>query len=216
VFATSGSWRWQMLQEVADKSHEMFYQQLLRWLVSDTPRQVTGSTPQSLLADASRVKLQADVRDKTYLPAPDAVVEARILGEGVTETVPMVPEPFEQGRFAAEWEAPTAGSYLVEVVARRGEEELGRDKFTFRREDGVAENFGVEQNRRLLERLSSQTGGQYYRPEDAQRLAEDITYSEAGITVRETRDLWDMPAIFALFLAICAVQWLLRRRWGVI
>ena len=45
IFATGGSWRWQMLQPLADKSHEMFYQQLLRWLVSDTPRKVTTSTP---------------------------------------------------------------------------------------------------------------------------------------------------------------------------
>ena len=30
VFATGGSWRWQMLQPVADKAHEMFYSQRLR------------------------------------------------------------------------------------------------------------------------------------------------------------------------------------------
>lgn len=216
VFATSGSWRWQMLQDVSDKSHEMFYQQLLRWLVSDTPRQVTGSSSKNVLSDESRVKLMADVRDKTFLPAGDAVVQANILGEGVTETVEMRPEPFEQGKFAAEWEAPKAGSFVVEVIARRGEQELGRDKFTLLREDGVAENFGVEQNRPLLERLSAQTGGRYYRPDNAKQLGEDIKYSEAGITVRETRDLWDMPALFVLFLGICAAEWLLRRSWGVI
>ncbi len=50
VFATGGSWRWQMLQPVADKSHEMFYTQLLRWLVNDTPRHVVGSTPRQVLS----------------------------------------------------------------------------------------------------------------------------------------------------------------------
>ena len=39
---------------------------------------------------------------------------------------------------------------------------------------------------------------------------------EAGITVRETRDLWDMPALFLGFLLLAASQWLLRRKWGVI
>ncbi len=60
---------------------------------------------------------------------------------------------------------------------------------TFRREDGVAENFHTEQNRELLEKLSSQTGGRYYRPGQANQLASEIEYSESGITVRETRDL---------------------------
>lgn len=217
VFATGGSWRWQMLQPLADMSHEMFYRQLLRWVVSDTPRHITGSTPKTLLADESSVKLRAEVRDKTYLPASDAIVEAHITGDGIPEeVVNMTPAPLEQGVYSADWTAPKAASYLVEVVARRAAEELGRDTFTFRREDGIAENFHVEQNRELLEKLSAETGGQYYKPSDAQKLGKDINYSQAGITVRETKDLWDMPAIFLLFLGIRAAEWLLRRRWGVI
>ena len=102
------------------------------------------------------------------------------------------------------------------MIAKRGAEELGRDTLTFRREDGVAENFHVEQNRELLEKLASETGGKYYKPEDAQKLGKDISYSEAGITVRETRDLWDMPVVFLLLLMLRSGEWLLRRKWGVI
>src|SRR5688572_44784 len=78
VFATGGSWRWQMSAPLEDKTHEMFWQQLLRWLVQDTPGQVVASTPKPMLLDDGRVKLNADVRDKNYLPMQDAVVEARI------------------------------------------------------------------------------------------------------------------------------------------
>lgn len=217
IFSTGGSWRWQMLQPLADMSHEMFYQQLLRWLVSNTPRKVTGSTPRQLLADDDRVKLRVEVRDKTYLPAGDATVEAHILGpEGIAEAVEMRPEPLEQGVYSAQWTSPKPGSYLVEMLAKRGSEELGRDVLTFRREDGVAENFHVEQNRELLEKLSSETGGRYYRPDGASKLGKDISYSEAGITVRETRDLWDMPIVFLLLVGLRTAEWLLRRKWGVI
>jgi hypothetical protein len=87
---------------------------------------------------------------------------------------------------------------------------------TFRREDGVAENFHTSQNRELLEKLSEETGGRYYQPSETSKLANEISYSEAGITTRETRDLWDMPALFLLVLAIRATEWLLRRRWGVV
>ncbi|HEY2845613.1 MAG TPA: glutamine amidotransferase, partial [Bryobacteraceae bacterium] len=217
VFATAGSWRWQMLQPLADKSHEMFFQQLLRWLVTETPRRVIGSTPQQLLADENHVKLRAEVRDKTFLAASDATVQANILGpEGIAESVEMRPEPLESGVYSADWTTPKAGSYLVEMLAKRGTEELGRDVLTFRREDGVAENFHVEQNRELLEKLSSETGGRYYAPADAQKLSKEISYSEAGITVRETRDRWVMPAVFLLLVGIRSCEWLLRRKWGVI
>ena len=217
IFATGGSWRWQMLQPLADKSHEMFYQQLLRWLVSDTPRKVTTSTPKQLISDDSHVSLRAEVRDRTYLPASDAKAEAHILGpDGIAESIEMRPDPIESGVYTADWTTPKPGSYLVEVTATRGTEELGRDTMTFRREDGVAENFHIQQNRELLEKLSSETGGRYYTPQDAQKLGKDISYSEAGITVRETRDLWDMPIVFLLLLCLRAGEWLLRRKWGVI
>jgi uncharacterized membrane protein len=216
VFATAGSWRWQMLQPVADKSHEMFYTQLLRWLVNDTPRRLMVSTPKQLLNDESLVKLRADVRDKAFLPATDATVEAHIIGDGTSETVAMRPDTLDAGVYTADWTIPKSGSYVVEVTAHRGTEDLGRDVLTFKRDDGVAENFHVEQNRELLEKLSSETGGKYYKPEDAKKLAKDINYSEAGITVRETRDLWDMPAIFLLLLMLRSGEWLLRRKWGVI
>jgi DNA-binding transcriptional MerR regulator len=105
---------------------------------------------------------------------------------------------------------------MAEVVAQRGEEEVGRDILLFHREDGVAENFRAEQNRELLETLSEQTGGRYYRPQDWAKLASEISYSEAGVTVRETKDLWDMPAVFLALIAIRSMEWLLRRRWGAV
>jgi uncharacterized membrane protein len=216
VFATAGSWRWQMLQPVADKTHEMFYSQLLRWLVNETPRRLMVSTPRQMLNDESLVKLRADVRDKAFLPAADATVEAHILGDGTAETVAMRPDTLDAGVYTADWTVPKSGSYVVEVTARRGAEDLGHDVITFKRDDGVAENFHVEQNRELLEKLSSETGGKYYKPEDAKKLGKDINYSEAGITVRETRDLWDMPVIFLLLLMLRSGEWLLRRKWGVI
>ena len=94
------------------------------------------------------------MRDTTYLPTSDAQVEAHIVGpDGTSQTVEMHPDPLEQGVYTADWSADKAGSYITEVVAKRGQEELGRDAIAMRRENGVAENFHLEQNRDLLEKL---------------------------------------------------------------
>ena len=216
VFATAGSWRWQMLQDVSDRTHEMFWRQLLRWL-ADSPGRLASSTPRPVLTDETRVQLQAQVRDRTYLPMPDARVQARITGpEGLAETAELTPDPRAPGAYSAEWAAQKPGSYMAEIVATRGNEEVGRDVLMFRREDGVAENFRAEQNRELLQKLSSETGGQYYRPGDWKKLGEEIAYSEAGITVREAKELWNMPAVFMLALALRGAEWLLRRKWGAV
>ncbi len=217
LFATAGTWRWQMLQDVKDQSHEVFWQQMLRWLVTETPAQISASPSQPVLLDDGRIELRADVRDKAYQPLPSATVEARVLGPGGSAAMlPLAPDSKQPGIFTTKWNAAQKGSYVVEILAKNGKEELGRDVFTFLREDGVAENFHAEQNRVLLEGLSRQTNGNYYTPETVKNLSDDISYSEAGVTTRESKELWNMPALFLLFALSKGGEWILRRRWGAV
>ncbi|MGC2660770.1 MAG: hypothetical protein WA324_22670 [Bryobacteraceae bacterium] len=217
VFATGGSWRWRMQQPKEDTSQQTFWRQLLRWLVSATPSRVVATTPTPDLEDTGRIEFRADVRDTTYLPAGDALVEAHVIGpDGSSDVLPLRPDPVKQGVYSANWNASKDGSYLAEVTARRGDQKLGSDVITFRREDGNAENFHQEQNRDLLRQLASETGGHYYQSRDAAKLLDEISYSNAGITARETKDIWDMPALFLLVIGLRAAEWLLRRRWGVV
>jgi hypothetical protein len=217
ILATGGTWRWQMTLPLEDHTHDAFWQQLLRWLVADTPGHIVASVPNPMLFDEGRIKISADVRDKDFTPAPDALAQAHISGPGGSSaTLDLTPDPNTAGVFHAEWNADRPGSYSTLVTAKRADADLGSDALVFERMDGVAENFHLEQNRDLLERLSAQTGGQYWRPQDLSRLARDIPYSEAGIGFRQTKDLWNMPAVFLLILLLRCSEWLLRRRWGIV
>lgn len=222
IMATGGSWRWQMSSPLGDTAHDLFWQQLLRWLVSDTPGHVAASVPAQMLLDNGAVTLGAEVRDQQYNPATDAKVEAHVLGpSGVTALVEMSPVADSPGQFQAAWSADKSGAYVAEVIAQRPDatgkvKELGRDVLTLQRMDGVAENFHTEQNRDLLERLASQTGGQYWKPGDLGKLASAIPFSEAGVTIRETKDLWDLPLVFMILLLLRFSEWWLRRTWGIV
>jgi uncharacterized membrane protein len=217
VFATAGSWRWRMQQPLGDVSQETFWRQLLRWVVGATPTRVVASTPNANLEDEGHLELRAEVRDQQYQPASDAQVEAKVIDpDGSSQTVALHPEPLTAGVYAADWQALKSGSYVAEVTAHQAGKVLGKDALTFRREDGQAENFHREQNKELLSKLAEQTGGRYYAPDDAKALTREISFSEAGITGRETKEIWDMPAMFLLVLGLKSAEWLLRRRWGVV
>ena len=223
IMATGGSWRWQMSSPLGETAHDLFWQQLLRWVVSDTPGHVSAAVPAQMLLDNGTTTITADVRDQQYNPAADAKVEAHILGpSGVSALVEMSPVPDNPGQFSATWSAPKPGAYLTEVTAQRNDpatntvKEIGRDVLTFQRMDGVAENFHTEQNRELLEHLASQTGGQYWKPADLGKLAANIPFSEAGVTMRQTKDLWDLPLVFLILIALRFSEWWLRRKWGIV
>lgn len=218
ILATGGTWRWQMAEALGDTSHDVFWQQLVRWLVDDTPGPLAAAVSSHLLMDTGGIQLTADVRDPQFQPALNAHVSAHILGpEGTSAFLDLSPTQ-TPGHYQADWDAPKAGGYLSEITATdsNSKQELGRDVVTFRRDNGIAENFHTQQNRRLLQQLSNDTGGKYWQPNQVKTLPQEISYSEAGISVRTTNPIWNMPIIFLLLLALLFAEWLLRRRWGIV
>jgi hypothetical protein len=78
----------------------------------------------------------------------------------------------------------------------------------------VLEHYGIRQNRPLLERIASSTGGKYWRLDQLHQLAAAIPYSKAGIVERQMLDLWNLPIVFLVLLGLKLGEWLLRLRWG--
>ncbi|RZU40015.1 glutamine amidotransferase [Edaphobacter modestus] len=220
LLATGGTWRWQMAETLGDPSHNLFWQQLLRWLVADTAGPVSASVSSHTLSDEGSLRLTAQVHDAQFQPAANAHVSAHILGpDGINALIDLQPSQDMPGVYATEWSADKPGSYLTEIVAEdssKQKQEMGRDVLTFRREDGIAEDFHTEQNRQLLRQLSSQTGGRYWTPDAIKDLPQAISYSEGGVSVRTTNELWNMPIVFLLLIAIPVTEWLLRRKWGMV
>jgi hypothetical protein len=80
----------------------------------------------------------------------------------------------------------------------------------------MEEYFDANLRRGLLERLTRETGGKYYEPEDVRTLADDIRFTGAGVTLTEERDLWDMPFLFLLLVGFVGSEWAFRRRRGLV
>ena len=61
------TWQWQFHADVPleDLSHETFWRQILRWLVTGVPRQVDVRTPRDRVGPGEPVIITADIRDGT-------------------------------------------------------------------------------------------------------------------------------------------------------
>ena len=60
-----------MSQPLDDKTHEMFWQQMLRWLVAGTTARWFRPFRRSVFADEQRIPIRVEARDKNYLPLTD-------------------------------------------------------------------------------------------------------------------------------------------------
>lgn len=219
ILATGGTWRWQMSEPLGDRSHNLFWQQLIRWLVADSPTALSASASPSVLMDGGSVQLNAHVRDAQFSPAINSHVIAHIIGpQGINSLIDLLPSQQNPGQYTANWNAEKPGGYVAEIMAANAisHQELGRDTIAFRREDGVAENFHTQQNQELLKQLSDQTDGHYWKLSEIKDLPRNISYSEAGISARTANALWNIPAVFLVLIGLLIAEWLLRRKWGVV
>jgi hypothetical protein len=215
ILATGGTWRWQMQLPHEDQRHETFWRQLLQALTAAAPEPVMLSSESVFYGDRSTVRLRAEVRDREFQPADNAVVNVSVdTGTGAPTTLPMTSIAGRPGLYEATFDAAATGIYRFEATAAIDDEELGSSRVAVRRQDGVAEHFNLQQNRSLLERLASATGGRYFALADAASIPEAVQFSDAGIVERRVLDLWSMPINFRLLLRLKAGEWLLRLRWG--
>jgi uncharacterized membrane protein len=217
AFPVQDSWVWQMHASipVEDATHETFWRQMLRWLVSDVPDRVATTAPDHV-APGEAVALRAQVNNESFMAVNGASVSANILGpSGEPLDVPLEWMVDKDGEYRGTFAATEPGLYRVRVTARMGDSVVtGREDYVVAH-DIQQEMFGAAQRPALLERVARETGGRYYTPETAHALAEDIVYTNAGTTITQQLDLWDSPALFVVLLGLIAAEWLLRRQRGL-
>jgi uncharacterized membrane protein len=216
AYILAGStWGWQMSLDHEDMKHETFWRQLLQGMTASVPEPVTLTTERVYYGDQAAVTLRADVRDSEYQPATTATVNLAIDAPGaVRRTVEMRAVPGVPGRYETTVDADSPGMYRFEAQADLDGDLLGRSRVAIRRDDGISEHFKVGQNRTLLERLATATGGQYFALGDADDIPEAVQYSDAGIIERRLLELWNMPILFLLLVFLKAGEWVLRLTWG--
>jgi hypothetical protein len=215
VLAVADFWYWQMAHEIPleDQTHETIWRQALRWLVDGVPDPVVARVAEAEIEPGSRATLVAEVSDSAYSQVNDGAVNARVTDPfGSVTDLRMDWTLEEDGVYRVELPTPDEGIYEVVVEARRGTDLIGADTLLVRAAPSDREYFDAGRRTALLERVADETGGRFYTASNIASLAEDVQYSGSGVTTREERDLWDMPAFFFLIIGLLSLEWVLRRR----
>lgn len=212
------SWQWQMHHEIPleDMTHELFWRKLLRWLVSYVPTQVTVTTEKPRYAPGESVSVVAEVDDDRYLKVNNAQVTGTVRSpSGRQLDVPLEWTVDKDGEYRGSFLPTEKGIYEINVSAKRDGGEIGAATGFTESEDLDDEYFQSEMRVSLMERIADETGGRFYTRETVDRLPEDMSYTEGGTTIRERRDLWDMPIVFLLLVGMVASEWGYRKLRGL-
>jgi hypothetical protein len=215
AFPVQDSWLWQMLPPVEDMSHETLWRQLLRWLVADVGSPVSARVSNESPLPGEPVTLIADVDDSVFTKVNDAKVIAQVTTPGGERIeTPLDWTVSRDGEYRASYTPTEPGMYEVNIKAERGASQLGSGVTYVNASSSEREYYDAEMRPALLERIARETGGKYYTASNLRSLPEDIRYSGGGSTVKEEKDLWDMPILFLLLILLLASEWAVRRWKG--
>jgi len=216
AFTTASSWRWRMGQEHTNNFHELFWKQMLRWLVSDVPDAVDTAGEKNSYSPDEAVTIRSEVNDPTFMPLNNAQVSAQVKSpSGQISSLQLAWDVDKDGTYSAPFKPTEEGIYEVSSEAFQGTNSLGKAKSNFRVAESMEEFHNAAMNSSLLKRLSAETGGRYYSPKDSRTLPEDISYIDTGSSRLEEKDLWDMPFLFVLLVGLVSTEWIFRKRKGL-
>jgi hypothetical protein len=215
VFGGEASWRWRMMAQSSDRSHELFWRQAARWLVEASPDPVSivaADPPQP--GDSASVEVVA--RDAAFAPVADATVTATVESpDGSHQTLAFRRVQTQPGRFAASFHAEQPGLYHVSAGATRGSTPLGASERWMYVGGTDREFVDPRLNEGFLRRAARESGGRYVRAADATRLVTWIQEASRQNLVPSQRDAWDRPWILATLVLMLSAEWTLRRMWGL-
>jgi uncharacterized membrane protein len=213
---TASTWLWRMEQDSRDHFHEMFWRQMLRWLVSDVDDPVVLETDRRSYSLDEAVVLRAEVRDPSFLELNNAQVSAQVKApSGQVASIPLTWDVSKEGQYSASFKPIEEGIYEASAEAFQAGKSLGTAKLNFRVADSNEEFHNAAMNEDLLKRLAADTGGHFYTPRDVSTLPEDISYVNNGASRVEEKELWDMPFLFLLLVGASGTEWALRKRKGL-
>jgi hypothetical protein len=216
ALTTAATWRWRMGLEHTDNFHELFWKQMLRWMVSDVPDAVAAAAERDSYAMEDAAVIRVDAKDPAFMPLNNARVAAEVKApSGEVSPLAFVWDVEKDGVYSAAFKPREEGIHEIAAEAFQNGRSLGTAKTHFRVAESTAEFHNAAMNRDLLKRLSARTGGRYYSPGDLRNLSEDISYVEKGPARLEEKDLWDMPFLFLLLAGLVSAEWALRKRKGL-
>jgi uncharacterized membrane protein len=215
VFAGEASWRWKMMVPSTDRSYEFFWRQSARWLSSSAPDPVSIRVPDAP-EPGDAIAVDVDARDASFVPVPDATIEATLtIPGGATQPIKVRHADPAGGTYTAALGPEQAGLYRVHAEARRGSTTLGSaDRWMY--VGGADREFTDPRlNEGFLRRVARNSGGRYVRAADASKVPEWLQAAVPQNAAPERRDLWHEPWALGLVIVLLSTEWILRRRWGL-
>ncbi len=218
--ASDETWRWRY--KVADIWHQRIWNQLAKYVM---PRPFAVSDEfVSLDTGAVRYDFGSTVDVRARLlgldgkPAINATADALVWKEGrIVSTVSLNADPDVRGIYRGRIAALPEGEYEVSIRA------AGYSDAALKARSGFVvmppesgEMTQTAANESLLKQMATDTGGAFLREEEISRLTDLLSPLSSGRVVESETLIWQSYWWFAAIVILLTLEWVLRKRAGLL
>ncbi|NND99528.1 MAG: hypothetical protein HKN47_19610 [Pirellulaceae bacterium] len=210
-------WRWSMRRDDQDRDDPaQAWRQLTHWLVNEVPRRIETQVKSSNDPSAP-VTIVTTVRDESYLPLDNASVELLIQPlSGKPFKIKAEPDDRLAGQYTATYWSRDPDGYRVtaSVMAADGSV-VGEANSGWSAQSNAAEFRELQLNRKLLQQIAKQTGGEVIDDGDLDAFVTDLPNRKVPVMETWVYPVWHRPwVMFLAMLCLCS-EWGLRRLRGL-
>ena len=219
------TWRWNFIavgNRETPQNHLKLILQAVRWLVQEPSFEQVQIQPIGLSRPGEKIAIKLRVLKDDFTPARQASVMLHVFGPDGDPVIVSGNAESEEGQYSGDFTPTKEGSYRVEAEANLAGKALGKDKTTF----AVAYPYGETDDGRprpdLLKQIAQSSSGEFFSIDDwndktLDRIAAKMeSRAPSQIVEQQQTRLWSTFWPFAIVLALLAIEWWMRRSWGLI
>jgi hypothetical protein len=216
--ATDDTWRWRF--RVGDVFFSRYWVQTIRYLsrskLLGKDRSAELTTDRRQYRRGEPVRIRTRFTDERVAPAEDDGVTVMVEREGhKNERVKLSRNATSRGVFEGLLPGAAEGSYHLWIATPTLEGKAPSADFLVVPPPGEFET--VEMDAAELNRAAEETRGRFYRPLDAGKIADGLPPGrQVPIESLPPKVLWNQSWLLAIFLALLAGEWILRKRKGML
>lgn len=216
VLATGETWAWQMMADEEDISHERFWRQLARAMVTRVPDPVAWvSGGEDVVIDEERM-FKFMVRDSLFVAREGLSVDVTVKTDnGAVIHLPVTESLEEPGVYTTTFATDIPGLHHIAVTGRDAQgHQVGQMETAVFSHPDLREYASARYQPQFLEAIAQKTGGAFFELGDLDELAAHIPWTDQSNAVVERFSLWHWPPFYGVLVVVMGVEWYVRRRRG--
>ncbi|MCJ7812842.1 hypothetical protein MUP95_05935, partial [bacterium] len=218
IFLGYGFYRWDLLMWNIGSTNEVLKRWInnaVRWLVAmEDEKLVRFSTNKQIYRSGEEIFLSAQIYDEMFRPVERATVEVALNSPSSQQTLQLA--DVGGGQYRKTFRLFESSVYTIQGEATFEGRLLGRDQLEFSISPYNQEFENTAANPELMENLAQSTGGQSGPLDSLASFIHEMQLTPQIVYATREIELYNLPFVLFLVILLLSLEWLIRKRKGML